>query len=65
MFMFLVHDVQCFGPHACIKGSSALIIIIITYIYHVLINALCAHMIHINLNTISYTHVEHIPKRFT
>ena len=27
------------------------------YIYHVLINALSAHMIHINLNTISYTHV--------
>ena len=28
------------------------------YIYHVLINALSAHMIHINLN-IFYTHVEH------
>ena len=30
-------------------------IIIIMYIYHVLINALSAHMIHINLNII-YTH---------
>ena len=29
------------------------------YIYHVLINALSAHMIHINLNMIFYTHVEH------
>jgi len=30
------------------------------YIYHALINALSAHMIHINLN-IFYTHVEHSP----
>ena len=30
------------------------------YIYHVLINALSAHMIlYINLNMIFYTHVEH------
>ena len=29
------------------------------YIYHALINALSAHMIHINLNIIFYTHVEH------
>ena len=35
------------------------IIIIIVYIYHVLINALSAHMKHINLNMIFYTHVEH------
>ena len=28
------------------------------YIYHELINALSAHMIHINLNMIFYTHVE-------
>ena len=27
------------------------------YIYHALINALSAHMIHINLNTIFYTHI--------
>ena len=31
------------------------------YIYHVLINALSAHMIHINLNMIFYTHVERSP----
>ena len=34
-------------------------IIIIMYIYHALINALSTHMIHINLNMIFYTHVEH------
>ena len=33
------------------------------YIYHVLINALNAHMIHINLNMIFYTHVEHSPTK--
>ena len=31
--------------------------------YHVLINALSAHMIHINLNMIFYTHVEHSPAK--
>ena len=39
---------------------------IIMYIYHTLINALSAHMIHINLNMIFYTHIEHsLPKQFT
>ena len=33
------------------------------YIYHVLINALSAHIIHINLNMIFYTHVEHSPTK--
>ena len=32
------------------------------YIYHVL-NALSSHMIHINLNMIFYTHVEHSPTK--
>ena len=31
------------------------------YIYHALINALSAHMIHINLNMVFYTHVKHSP----
>ena len=31
------------------------------YTYHAHIEALSAHMIHINLNMISYTHVEHSP----
>ena len=39
-------------------------IIIVMYIYHALINALNAHMIHINLNMIFCTHVEHSPTNF-
>ena len=39
------------------------VIIIIMYIYHALINALSAHMIHINLNMIFYTYVEHSPTK--
>ena len=38
-------------------------ITIIMYIYHALINALSAHIIHINLNMIFYTHVEHSPTK--
>ena len=37
--------------------------IIIMYIYHALFNALSAHMIHINLNMIFYTHVKHSPTK--
>ena len=33
------------------------------YIYHVLINDLSAHLIHINLNTVFYTHIEHSPTK--
>ena len=33
------------------------------YIYHALINALSTHMIHINLDMIFYTHVEHSPNK--
>ena len=33
------------------------------YIYHALISALSVHMIHINLNMIFYTHVEHSPTK--
>ena len=43
----------------CIIMVYALLIIILMYIYHVLIDALSAHMIHINLNMIFYIHVEH------
>ena len=35
----------------------------IMYIYHALINALSAHMIHINLHVIFCTHVEHSPTK--
>ena len=40
-----------------------MVIIIIMYIYHALINALSAHMIDINLNMILYTHVDHSPTK--
>ena len=33
------------------------------YIYHALIDALGTHMMHINLNTIFYIHVEHSPTK--
>ena len=41
-----------------IKLIIIMMTIIIMYIYHVLINALSAHMIYIDLNMIFYTHVE-------
>ena len=40
-----------------------IIIIIIMYTYHALTNVLSAHMIHINLNMIFYTHVKHSPTK--
>ena len=40
-----------------------IIIIIMVYIYHALINALNAHILHINLNTIFYTEIEDSPNR--
>ena len=48
------------------KRELDVMIIIITttmYIYHALINALSAYMIHINLNMIFYTHVKHSPTK--
>ena len=48
----------CMGTTHC-----ATLIIIIMYIYHALINALSAHMIHINLNVIFYTHVKRSPTK--
>ena len=33
------------------------------YFYHALINALSIHTVHINLNTIFYTHIEHSPTK--
>ena len=45
------------------RNITKIIIIIIMYIYHALIFALSAHMIHINLNIIFYTHVEHSPTK--
>ena len=58
---------RCFGRKRGYRRScyltEGIIIIIIMYIYHALINALSAHMIHINLNMIFYTHVKHSPTK--
>ena len=51
LFVFCCHFGLCF------------IIIIIMYICYALINAQSTHMIHINLNVIFYTHVEHSPTK--
>ena len=40
------------------KKEKKLQIITTMYTYHALITALSAHMVHINLNTIFYTHVK-------
>ena len=45
------------------SGVPGCVLIIIMYIYHALINALITHMIHINLNMIFYTHIEHSPTK--
>ena len=51
--------------HARVVVTALLIIIIITYIYHALINTPSAHMTHINLNIIFCSHVEHGPTKTT
>ena len=43
--------------------KNAFIIIIIMYIYHALFDALSAHIIHINLNTIFYMYAEDSPTK--
>ena len=56
----------CVGQNKFIFLCSvhlSVIIIIIMYIYHALMNALSAHMIHIKLNIIFYAHVEHSPTK--
>ena len=62
---------RCVKVEVAVLGSPSLIrlmvsvnvIVIIMYIYRALINALSAHMIHINLNIIFYTHGEHSPTK--
>ena len=49
--------------HILKRLAPLTIIIIIMYIYLVLISTLSAHMIHVNLNMIFYTHVEHRPTK--
>ena len=63
---FSASAVLAFSSEVVICGrclNCDLIIIIIMYIYHALINALSAHMIYINLNMILYTQVEHSPTK--
>ena len=47
------------------NNNCALIIIItiIMYIYHVFLNALSTHIIHINLKIIFFTHAKHSPTK--
>ena len=52
---YQLHSNEANYYHLNAESLHALIIIIM-YIYHVLINALSTHMIHINLNMIFYTH---------
>ena len=59
-------ELKTLQANQVVLESSAIIcilIIIIMYIYHALINALSAPLIHINLNMIFYTHVEHSPTK--
>ena len=51
-----------YDPSQAVSGLDSCLLIIM-YIYHALINALGAHMIHINLNMIFYTHVEYSPTK--
>ena len=46
-----------------LEQEGGIIMVIIMYIYHVLINALSAHMIHVSLNMILCTYVEHGPNK--
>ena len=48
------------APYDILLGKQ---LIIITYIYHVLSNALHAHIMHIKLNTIFCTHIEDSPTK--
>ena len=51
------------SPFQLPSAETINLTIIIMYIYHALINALSADMIHINLNTIFYTHIAHSPTK--
>ena len=43
--------------------SNIVLTVNLIYIYHALINTLRARVMHINLNMIFYTHVEHSPNK--
>ena len=56
--------VECVSDVKALDDST-LNQLITMYIYHALIDALTAHMIHINLNTVFHTHVELSPTKKT
>ena len=58
-----MHDKWEFKQKVEYINHTVIIILIMLYIYHALINALSAHMIRINLNMILYTHLEHSPTK--
>ena len=55
-----------FSLSLTVRPSSSRVELIIMYIYHALINALSAHMIHINLNLQYHVHTKStvLPKHF-
>ena len=64
LFLYMHSSVRSLLPVlARLLYRCRLALIIIMYIYHALINAQSAHIIHINLNMIFYTHIEHSPTR--
>ena len=59
-FSFCCYTSSCqLQPASYMSLPACFLIIIIIYIYHALIDESNARMIHINRNTILYTHVEH------
>ena len=54
----------CTAPNHPHTHKPCAVIMIIMYIYCALINAVSSHIIHINLNMIFYTHVEHSRIKF-
>ena len=63
VFRTRINSLVCWFCTSALGLVLSQIIIIIMYIYHALINALSALMIHISLNMIFYTHVEHSPTK--
>ena len=59
----VVYERREYAMSARVHERRECAVIIIMYIYHALINALSAHIVHINLNMIFYTHVEHSPTK--
>ena len=61
--ILLAHGATAVAFRAHYLHCDIIIIIITMYIYHVLIKALSAQVIHINQNMMFYAHVEHSPNK--